>query len=46
VAEAQRLAADERLVTAAPKVDGSDVAVTVTTARRTGPDILAPPGCR
>jgi hypothetical protein len=40
VAEAQRLAGDARVATAAPKVDGSGVEVTVTTTRPTGADVL------
>jgi hypothetical protein len=40
VAEAKRLAADARVATVAPKVDGSGLAVTVTTMRTSGADVL------
>ena len=41
VAEAKRLASDKRVATAAPKTDGSGLAVTVTSSRPTaGADIL------
>jgi hypothetical protein len=40
VAEAGRLAADARVATAAPKVDGSGVEVTVTTPQRSRADVL------
>jgi hypothetical protein len=41
VAEAQRLAADARVATAAPEVDGSGVEITVTTTRGTSADVLS-----
>jgi len=40
VAEAQRLATDKRVATAAPKADGSGLEVTVTTPQRTGTDAM------
>ena len=40
VAEARRLAADARVATAAPKVDGSGVEVTVTTPQQSRADVL------
>jgi hypothetical protein len=42
VAEAKRLAADARVATTAPKVDGGGVAVAVTTTRRSGQGATIP----